>query len=81
MLFIFVLHHDTLFSTGVEFDFVPETNGVPLVCDMSSNFLSRPVDVSKVKFFKTTYYSAIHASSNLSVMEMQIFNDDDYYYC
>ena len=33
---------------GVEFDFVPETNGVPLVCDMSSNILSRPVDVSKV---------------------------------
>lgn len=32
---------------GVEFDFVPETNGVPLVCDMSSNILSRPVDVSK----------------------------------
>lgn len=32
---------------GVEFDFVPETNGIPLVCDMSSTFLSRPVDVSK----------------------------------
>jgi len=32
---------------GVEFQFVPETNGVPLVCDMSSNFLTRPVDVSK----------------------------------
>lgn len=32
---------------GVEFNFVPETNGVPLVCDMSSNFMSRPVDVSK----------------------------------
>lgn len=76
------MHHDTLFSTGVEFDFVPETNGVPLVCDMSSNFLSRPVDVSKVKFFKITYYSAIHASSK-GVMGMQIFNDDDddYYFC
>ena len=80
LFFIFVLHHDTLFSTGVEFDFVPETNGVPLVCDMSSNFLSRPVDVNKVKFFTTTYYSAIHASSK-GVMGMQIFNDDDYYYC
>jgi len=32
---------------GVEFPFVPETNGVPLVCDMSSNFLSRPIDVRK----------------------------------
>ncbi|CAH1789633.1 unnamed protein product [Owenia fusiformis] len=32
---------------GVEFDFVPETNGVPLVCDMSSNFMSIPVDFTK----------------------------------
>ncbi|XP_043916811.1 phosphoserine aminotransferase [Protopterus annectens] len=32
---------------GVEFDFIPETKGVVLVCDMSSNFLSKPVDVSK----------------------------------
>ncbi|KAK2181029.1 hypothetical protein NP493_414g00033 [Ridgeia piscesae] len=32
---------------GVEFEFIPETNGVPLVCDMSSNILSRPVDISK----------------------------------
>ncbi|XP_020782513.1 phosphoserine aminotransferase [Boleophthalmus pectinirostris] len=32
---------------GVEYNFIPETNGVILVSDMSSNFLSRPVDVSK----------------------------------
>ncbi|XP_034026880.1 phosphoserine aminotransferase isoform X2 [Thalassophryne amazonica] len=32
---------------GVEFNFTPETHGVVLVSDMSSNFLSRPVDVSK----------------------------------
>uniref|UniRef100_A0A8C1PGJ0 Phosphoserine aminotransferase n=1 Tax=Cyprinus carpio TaxID=7962 RepID=A0A8C1PGJ0_CYPCA len=32
---------------GVEFDFIPDTKGVVLVSDMSSNFLSRPVDVSK----------------------------------
>ncbi|XP_073322829.1 phosphoserine aminotransferase [Pagrus major] len=32
---------------GVEYNFTPETNEVVLVCDMSSNFLSRPVDVSK----------------------------------
>lgn len=34
---------------GVEYNFTPETNGVVLVSDMSSNFLSRPVDVSKVR--------------------------------
>ncbi|KAM4615906.1 phosphoserine aminotransferase [Polymixia lowei] len=32
---------------GVEYNFTPETNGVVLVSDMSSNFLSQPVDVSK----------------------------------
>jgi phosphoserine aminotransferase len=32
---------------GVEFPYVPATGGVPLVADMSSTILSRPVDVSK----------------------------------
>lgn len=32
---------------GTEWKYVPETNGVPLICDMSSNILSKPVDVSK----------------------------------
>jgi len=32
---------------GVEFSWVPETGDVPLVCDMSSNILSRPIDISK----------------------------------
>jgi phosphoserine aminotransferase len=32
---------------GVEFHFVPQTGDVPLVADMSSTILSRPIDVSK----------------------------------
>jgi phosphoserine aminotransferase len=32
---------------GVEFHWVPDTGDVPLVADMSSTMLSRPVDVSK----------------------------------
>jgi len=32
---------------GVEFNWIPETGGVPLVCDASSHFLSRPMDVSR----------------------------------
>ena len=32
---------------GVEFPYVPETGGVPLVADMSSTILSRPIDVAK----------------------------------
>ena len=34
---------------GVEFPFVPETGDVPLVCDISSNFLTERVDVRKVR--------------------------------
>ncbi len=32
---------------GVEFHYIPETGDVPLVADMSSTILSRPLDVSK----------------------------------
>jgi phosphoserine aminotransferase len=32
---------------GVEFGWIPDTRGVPLVADMSSTLLSRPVDVSR----------------------------------
>jgi phosphoserine aminotransferase len=33
--------------SGVEFGYIPETQGVPLVADMSSSILSRPMDVAK----------------------------------
>jgi phosphoserine aminotransferase len=32
---------------GVEFPYVPETGGVPLVADMSSTILSRPIEVAR----------------------------------
>ncbi len=32
---------------GVEFNWIPDTGDVPLVADMSSTILSRPIDVSK----------------------------------
>jgi len=32
---------------GVEFHWIPDTGQVPLVCDLSSSLLSRPLDVSK----------------------------------
>ena len=32
---------------GVEFSFIPDTGAVPLVADMSSTILSRPLDVSR----------------------------------
>jgi phosphoserine aminotransferase len=37
--------NETIF--GVEFQEEPEAGDVPLVCDMSSNFISKPIDVSK----------------------------------
>jgi len=37
--------NNTIF--GTEWKYVPETGNVPLCCDMSSNILSKPVDVSK----------------------------------
>ncbi|XP_065063757.1 phosphoserine aminotransferase-like [Rhopilema esculentum] len=32
---------------GIEFHDIPETNGVPLICDMSSNIMTRKFDVTK----------------------------------
>ncbi|HKI61429.1 MAG TPA: 3-phosphoserine/phosphohydroxythreonine transaminase [Mariprofundaceae bacterium] len=32
---------------GVEFDYIPETGDVPLIADLSSTILSRPLDVSR----------------------------------
>lgn len=43
--YFYYCDNNTIF--GTEWDYVPETGGVPLVCDMSSNILSKPVDVSK----------------------------------
>eukprot|EP01124_Arcella_intermedia_P022022 TRINITY_DN3188_c0_g1_i1.p1 TRINITY_DN3188_c0_g1~~TRINITY_DN3188_c0_g1_i1.p1 ORF type:complete len:378 (-),score=80.40 TRINITY_DN3188_c0_g1_i1:618-1616(-) len=44
--YIFYCDNETV--DGIEFSGIPSTlPGVPLVVDMSSNFLSRPVDVSK----------------------------------
>lgn len=46
--FTFRYYCDNETIEGVEFNYVPEHGAkVPLVCDMTSNFISRPVDVSK----------------------------------
>ncbi|KAG5457852.1 MAG: pyridoxal phosphate-dependent transferase, partial [Olpidium bornovanus] len=44
---VYVYYCDNETVDGVEFPFVPDVGSVPLVCDMSSNILSRPVDVCK----------------------------------
>ena len=40
--------YDAIFLAGVEFNFIPEVNGKPLICDMSSNIMTRDIDVTKV---------------------------------
>jgi phosphoserine aminotransferase len=44
---------------GVEFPYVLETNGIPLVADMSSTILSRPMDISK--------YGVIYAGAQKNI--------------
>eukprot|EP00127_Corallochytrium_limacisporum_P003719 Clim_evm51s152 gene=Clim_evmTU51s152 len=43
--YVYYCMNETVY--GVEFPYIPETNGVPLIADVSSTFLSRPIDVSK----------------------------------
>lgn len=44
---------------GVEFDTLPETGNVPIVADMSSHILSRPIDVSQ--------YGVIYAGAQKNI--------------
>jgi phosphoserine aminotransferase len=44
---------------GVEFKSVPDVGGATLISDMSSNFISKPVDVSK--------YGIIYAGAQKNV--------------
>lgn len=43
--YVYLCANNTIY--GSEWKYVPETNGVPIVADMSSDILSKPVDVSK----------------------------------
>ena len=43
----YLYYTDNETITGVEFADVPEVGDVPLVCDMTSNFLSRPFEVKR----------------------------------
>ncbi len=57
---------------GVEFPYVPETGNVPLVADMSSSILARPMDVSK--------YGVIYAGAQKNIgpagLTVVIIRDD-----
>ncbi|WP_028303283.1 3-phosphoserine/phosphohydroxythreonine transaminase [Oceanospirillum maris] len=57
---------------GLAFDYLPETDGVPLVCDMSSDILSKPLDV--------TQYGVIYAGAQKNIgpagLTLVIIRDD-----
>ena len=46
--YLHICNNNTIY--GTEFHYIPETNGVPLFADMSSDMLSRPWDFSKFDF-------------------------------
>ncbi len=43
--YVHICTNNTIF--GTEYNYVPDTKGAPLVADMSSDILSRPIDVTK----------------------------------
>lgn len=43
--YVHVCWNNTIF--GTKYRYIPETNGIPLVADMSSSIMSEPVDVSR----------------------------------
>jgi phosphoserine aminotransferase len=47
----FLHYADNETVDGLEFDYIPDTKGVPLVSDMSSNILTRRFDVSRFAVF------------------------------
>ncbi|CAL1295174.1 unnamed protein product [Larinioides sclopetarius] len=57
---------------GIEFDFVPETNGVPIVCDMSSNALTRPIDVTKFGVI----FAGSHKNAGIPSVTIVIVRED-----
>ena len=57
---------------GVEFDYIPETGDVPLIADMSSTILSRPIDVTKFAMI----YAGAQKNIGPSGLTIVIIRDD-----
>ena len=68
--YVHVCSNETII--GLEFQWTPDTGDVPLVADMSSNILSRPIDVSR--------YGAIYAGAQKNIgpagLTLVIVRDD-----
>jgi len=67
------LHYcDNETVNGVEFAFTPDAGAVPLVADMSSNFVSRRIDVRK----HACIYAGVQKNLGPSGMSVNIVRDD-----
>jgi phosphoserine aminotransferase len=58
--------------SGVEFHYVPDVRGVPLVADMSSSILSRPIEVSRFGLI----YAGAQKNIGPSGLTLAIVRDD-----
>ena len=57
---------------GIEFQWIPQTGDVPLVCDFSSSLLSRPLDVSRFALI----YAGAQKNMGPAGLTMVIVRDD-----
>ena len=57
---------------GVEFKYDVNGNGIPVVCDMSSNILSKPIDIEKYALI----YAGAHKNIGPSGVTLGIIRDD-----
>jgi phosphoserine aminotransferase len=57
---------------GIEFPFTPDSGQVPLICDMSSSILSRPLDVSKFALI----YAGAQKNLGIAGITLVIIRDD-----
>eukprot|EP00971_Amphidinium_carterae_P175685 3482147-Amphidinium_carterae.1 len=57
---------------GVEFQYTPEVGSVPLVADMSSNFLSKPIDVKK----HSVIYAGVQKNAGPAGLAVGIIKDE-----
>lgn len=67
--YLYYVDNETI--NGVEFSSVPDAKGLPLVCDMSSNLLSRPIDVTQFDLI----YACAQKNLGMSGITLVIVSD------
>ena len=73
--YLYFNSNDTIY--GVQFDKEPESNGVPLVCDASSDILSRDIDINKYAvYFAGAQKNLGCAGVTLVILKKGLFDND-----